>query len=139
MDVENLEQQLPDLWDPAVEPLADECLGHYLCRVLEVAGCRNDHRFTRLWAARRRRCDPRALVRWAGSTGGCCCDCEVVFNSLRRRSASRRAGVMCEAARSWQSSLRNCWDLGGDAWPEACSGVTGTVPRQPGLDLTGFA
>jgi len=38
-------------------------------------------------------------VVWAVATGGCCCDCdcEVIMNSLGRRS-SRRRGLLCPEA-----------------------------------------
>lgn len=34
---------------------------------------------------------------WAVATGGCCCDYEVIMNSLGRRS-TRRRGLLCPEA-----------------------------------------
>jgi hypothetical protein len=77
------------------DPLPDECLLHYLLRMLEQFGCAG-HRFTERWA-RGRRVRGRPVMQWAVETGGCCCDCEVVLNSLGRRS-SRRRGLLCTEA-----------------------------------------
>jgi hypothetical protein len=77
------------------DPLPDECLLHYLLRMLEQFGC-SGHRFTERWASGHR-VRGRPVMQWAVETGGCCCDCEVVLNSLGRRS-SRRRGLLCPEA-----------------------------------------
>jgi hypothetical protein len=76
-------------------PLPDECLLHYLERMLSEFGCVG-HRFTERWA-QGRKVRGRPVMVWARATGGCCCDCEVVMNSLGRRS-TRRRGLLCREA-----------------------------------------
>lgn len=102
--VQTLERELAALSEELTAPEAGECLACYLERMLTQHGCTHDHRFTRRWAHSRRRGSPDGLVRWAQSRGGLCCDCEVVFNSLSRASARRRAGVLCDAALAWLTS-----------------------------------
>lgn len=89
------------------DPRPDECLFHYLLRMLEEFGCAG-HRFTERWA-RDRKVRGRPVLQWARDTGGCCCDCEVVLNSFRRRS-SRRVGLLCPAARQeLEAADREAW------------------------------
>lgn len=77
------------------DPGPDECLFHYLVRMLDEFGCAG-HRFTERWA-RGRRVRGRPVMQWAVETGGRCCDCEVLLNSLGRRS-TRRRGLLCPEA-----------------------------------------
>lgn len=79
-----------------VAPRDGECLYHYLLRMLDEHGCAG-HRFTARWAEGRR-VRGRPVLQWAVETGGCCCDCEVLLNSLGRRS-TRRVGLLCPEAR----------------------------------------
>ena len=97
MDVQVIEQELQEVADELIAPGRRECLFCYLERVLREFGCVG-HRFTRRWAQGRRRGTPDGLVRWAERRGGLCCDCEVLINSLRGRSAAQRGGVLCAAA-----------------------------------------
>ena len=124
MDVDLLERELATLSEKITAPLPQECLQCYLIRMLRDHGC-TGHRFTRRWAASRPRGTEDGLVRWASDRGGCCCDCEVVMNSLRSpKSASRRGGVLCAAAYAYRLAELDWRD--GDVEPAApltCSGV----------------
>ena len=120
MDVQDLEGALQALAEELTAPAAGECLAHYLGRMLGEHGCAG-HRFTRRWAQGRTRGTPDGLVRWAAASGGLCCDCEVVMNSLSRPGARRRAGALCDAA---LASL----EADDEAPPAACSGVPGSRP-----------
>lgn len=86
---------LTDTAEELTAPDDGECLLHYLVRMLDEFGCRG-HRFTERWA-RDRRVRGRPVLQWAQETGGCCCDCEVILNSFRRRS-TRRRGLLCAGA-----------------------------------------
>lgn len=94
-DVRELEAELAATAEQLTAPGPDECLLHYLQRMLDAFGCRG-HRFTERWA-RGRKVRGRPVLEWAVATGGCCCDCEVIMNSLGRRS-SRRRGLLCARA-----------------------------------------
>jgi hypothetical protein len=61
------------------EPGESECLRCYLIRMLDRFGCDNTHRWTRRWRDLRA---PRSagLLKRLARRGGCCCDCEVIFN-----------------------------------------------------------
>ena len=66
----------------------NECLDCYLSRMLERYGCRGHH-FTERWIDAQPK--PMAgLMKWLESQGGCCCDCEVVFNVFARGRTTRR-------------------------------------------------
>lgn len=93
--VRDLEAALVRTAEELTAPLPDECLLHYLQRVLGEFGCAG-HRFTERWADGRK-VRGRPVLVWAVETGGCCCDCEVVLNSLGRRS-TRRRGLLCPEA-----------------------------------------
>ena len=93
--VRQLEAELVRTADDLTAPGADECLLHYLQRMLQEFGCAG-HRFTERWALGRK-VRGRPVLVWAVQTGGCCCDCEVITNSLGRRS-SRRRGLLCSRA-----------------------------------------
>jgi hypothetical protein len=93
--VARLETSLAETSEQLTAPLADECLLHYLERMLSEFGCAG-HRFTERWA-QGRKVRGRPVLVWARATGGCCCDCEVVMNSLGRRS-TRRRGLLCPEA-----------------------------------------
>ncbi len=110
------ELELRRLSELLTAPGRRECLACYLGRMLPEFGCRG-HRFTRRWARSRARGTEDGLVRWAASRGGCCCDCEVVLNSLAGPGARRRGGVLCAAA------VRRREDDA--AGPRGCSGVPG--------------
>lgn len=93
--VADAERFLSDLGADLTDPRPGECLYHYLLRMLDEFGCCG-HRFTERWA-RDRRVRGRPVLVWAIATGGCCCDCEVILNSLGRRS-TRRRGLLCPEA-----------------------------------------
>jgi hypothetical protein len=93
--VSDAERLLSDVGADLTDPNATECLYHYLLRMLDAFGCAG-HRFTERWA-RGRRVRGRPVLQWAEETGGCCCDCEVIMNSLGRRS-TRRRGLLCAEA-----------------------------------------
>jgi hypothetical protein len=62
------------------DPLARECLRCYLTRMLNSRGCDG----TKTWATRwRDHRMPRAegLLGQLADRGGCCCDCEMIFNA----------------------------------------------------------
>lgn len=120
MDVAMLESALADLSERWTAPLSGECLDCYLRRMLDAYGCAG-HRFTRRWARGRPRGTEDGLVRWAADRGGCCCDCEVVLNSLRRRRAPvRRGGVLCALAVARQEAEEADVEV---LLPPGCSGV----------------
>jgi hypothetical protein len=100
--ITDAEQVLQQVSAELTDPLPDECLLHYLIRMLDQFGCCG-HRFTERWA-RGRRVRGRPVLRWAVETGGCCCDCEVILNSLRRRSTRRRGLLCAEALRELESA-----------------------------------
>ena len=79
----------------AVRP--GECLGCYLVRMIEAYGCRG-HGFTKSWIAAQQPRPPRLLT-WLKRNGGCCCDCEVIYNVLGRVRVDRYTGLMCDAYR----------------------------------------
>ena len=122
MDVQSIELELQELSEAVTAPAAGECLSCYLERMLGHFGCAG-HRFTRRWARSRSRGTEDGLVRWAAARGGCCCDCEVVMNSLSRESARRRGGVLCGAALArllaYDEQVR-------DRPVERCTGVSGS-------------
>jgi hypothetical protein len=89
------QKTLAEAAEQLTAPRDAECLYHYLCRMLDEHGC-HGHRFTERWA-QDRRVRGRPVLQWAQETGGCCCDCEVIMNSFRRRS-SRRRGLLCADA-----------------------------------------
>jgi Protein of unknown function (DUF2695) len=64
------------------QPREGECLRCYLIRMLRAHGCDGTHRWTVRWRDARA---PRAtgLLRKLARLGGCCCDCEVIFNVWR--------------------------------------------------------
>ncbi len=93
--IAQLETSLVESAEQLTAPLPDECLLHYLQRMLSEFGCAG-HRFTERWA-QGRKVRGRPVMVWAVATGGCCCDCEVVTNSLGRRS-TRRRGLLCPEA-----------------------------------------
>ena len=93
--IAELETSLVESAEQLTAPLPDECLLHYLQRMLSEFGCAG-HRFTGRWA-QGRKVRGRPVMVWAVATGGCCCDCEVIMNSLGRR-ATRRRGLLCPEA-----------------------------------------
>ncbi|MEO6204990.1 MAG: DUF2695 domain-containing protein [Mycobacteriales bacterium] len=105
--VTDAERLLGELGADLTDPLDTECLYHYLLRMLDAFGCAG-HRFTERWA-RDRRVRGRPVLRWAMETGGCCCDCEVVFNSLGRRSTRRRGLLCAEALAALESADAQRW------------------------------
>ena len=90
-----LEAALVQTSERLTAPRPDECLLHYLQRMLSEFGCAG-HRFTKRWSEGRK-VRGRPVLVWARETGGCCCDCEVIMNSLGRRS-TRRRGLLCAKA-----------------------------------------
>jgi hypothetical protein len=73
------EREVAQLAQRLTVPGARECLRCYLVRMLDAFGCDNTHRWTTRWRDLRA---PRAtaLIDRLAERGGCCCDCEVIFN-----------------------------------------------------------
>lgn len=106
-EIRELEASLAQTSDELTAPLPEECLLHYLRRMLDEFGCAG-HRFTERWA-RGRKVRGRPVLVWAADTGGCCCDCEVIMNSLGHRS-SRRRGLLCpEAVAELEAQDEQAW------------------------------
>jgi len=74
-----VETELAELSQRLTEPGERECLRCYLVRMISEFGCDGSHRWTVRWRDLRA---PRArgLVLRLQRRGGCCCDCEVIFN-----------------------------------------------------------
>ena len=74
-----VERELRELSLRLTEPGERECLRCYLLRMIREFGCDGTHRWTVRWRDLRA---PRArgLVQRMQRRGGCCCDCEVIFN-----------------------------------------------------------
>ncbi len=73
------ERELAEAARRLTDPGQRECLRCYLVRMLDAFGCDNTHRWTARWRDLRA---PRAtaLLDRLAERGGCCCDCEVIFN-----------------------------------------------------------
>lgn len=73
------EQEIAELARRITDPGPRECLRCYLIRMLDAFGCDNTHRWTTKWRDMRA---PRAtaLIDRLAWRGGCCCDCEIIFN-----------------------------------------------------------
>jgi hypothetical protein len=73
------ERELTEVSPHLTDPREHECLRCYLVRMLDAFGCDNTHRWTIRWRDLRA---PRAtaLLDRLAYQGGCCCDCEVIFN-----------------------------------------------------------
>jgi Protein of unknown function (DUF2695) len=74
-----VEAELAELSWRLTEPGERECLRCFLLRMISEFGCDGTHRWTVRWRDLRA---PRArsLVQRMRRRGGCCCDCEVIFN-----------------------------------------------------------
>jgi hypothetical protein len=74
-----VEAELAELSWRLTEPRERECLRCFLLRMISDFGCDGTHRWTVRWRDLRA---PRArdLVQRMQRRGGCCCDCEVIFN-----------------------------------------------------------
>ncbi len=74
-----VETELAVLSQQLTGPGERECLRCYLLRMISEFGCDGSHRWTVRWRDLRA---PRArgLVQRMQRRGGCCCDCEVIFN-----------------------------------------------------------
>jgi hypothetical protein len=74
-----VEAELAELSRQLTKPGERECLRCFLLRMISEFGCDGTHRWTVRWRDLRA---PRArdLVRRVQRRGGCCCDCEVIFN-----------------------------------------------------------
>jgi hypothetical protein len=74
-----VETELAELSRRLTDPGERECLRCYLVRMISEFGCDGTHRWTVRWRDLR---SPRArgLVQRMQRRGGCCCDCEVIFN-----------------------------------------------------------
>ena len=74
-----VETELADLAERLTAPARAECLRCFLLRMITEFGCDGTHRWTVRWRDLRA---PRArgLVQRMQRRGGCCCDCEVIFN-----------------------------------------------------------
>ncbi len=105
--VAQVEASLAVASEQLTAPLTGECLLHYLQRMLGEFGC-TGHRFTERWA-RGRKVRGRPVMVWAVQTGGCCCDCEVIMNSLGRRSTRRRGLLCAEAVAELEAEDQERW------------------------------
>ena len=113
MDIEALEAELVSLAEQLTDPLPQECLWHYLDRVVLAHGC-TAHRFTLRWAGRAR----KDVVAWVRRRGGYC-DCEVLMNALDGPAPRHLpAGVVCAAAATWWAAPEGCEDEDCDAADE---------------------
>lgn len=65
----------------APEPDPEECLRCYVDRMVAAHGCDTSLRFAKKWLAGSAVANPRKVLRWFESNGGCC-DCEVLMNVL---------------------------------------------------------
>jgi hypothetical protein len=74
-----VETELAELSQRLTEPGERECLRCYLVRMISEFGCDGSHRWTVRWRDLRAP-RARALVPRLQRRGGCCCDCEVIFN-----------------------------------------------------------
>jgi hypothetical protein len=74
-----IEAEMARLSRRLTDPGERECLRCYLLRMISEFGCDGSHRWTVRWRDLRA---PRArgLVPRMQRRGGCCCDCEVIFN-----------------------------------------------------------
>jgi hypothetical protein len=74
-----IEAEVAQLARRLTDPGERECLRCYLIRMISEFGCDGTHRWTTRWRDLRA---PRArgLVQRMQRRGGCCCDCEVIFN-----------------------------------------------------------
>jgi len=107
--ISEIEAELTATADHLIAPKTDECLLHYLELMLDEFGCQG-HRFTQRWGRSPRGRGKRALS-WAKRSGRCCCDCEVVMNSLPSlsRPSPYRTALLCPAAIA---------ELNADPWGE---------------------
>jgi Protein of unknown function (DUF2695) len=104
--IDLMEHELQLLSQQLTAPLPNECLYCYLCRMIDEFWCCGDHRFTKTWADGRR-VRGRPIVDWARATHGYC-DCEVLLNSLGRRS-TRRVGLVCAGVRRRLEARDAAW------------------------------
>ena len=74
-----VEAELAELSRQLTEPRERECLRCFLLRMISEFGCDGTHRWTVRWRDLRAR-GARDLVQRVQRRGGCCCDCEVIFN-----------------------------------------------------------
>ena len=76
---DQVEAEVAGLSRRLTEPGEHECLRCFLMRMISEFGCDGTHRWTIRWRGVRA---PRArgLLRRLERMGGCCCDCEVVWN-----------------------------------------------------------
>ena len=94
---EALEAELTELSRHWTEPGERECLRCFLMRMIREFGCDGTHRWTIRWRDLRA---PRArgLIGRLQRRGGCCCDCEVIFNVFpgyaETDEAAQCAGVL---------------------------------------------
>lgn len=89
--------ELAELSDELTRVRPSECLYCYLMRMLGEFGC-SGHRFTEVWHAAQPRRLPW-LADWLRRNGGCCCDCEVIWNVfLPGVRSPRHAMLQCQAS-----------------------------------------
>jgi hypothetical protein len=74
-----VEAELAELAQRLTEPGERECLRCFLLRMISEFGCDGTHRWTVRWRDLRAP-KARGLVQRMQRRGGCCCDCEVIFN-----------------------------------------------------------
>ncbi|MGB8021861.1 MAG: DUF2695 domain-containing protein [Candidatus Nanopelagicales bacterium] len=92
-----LEAELTALSDGLTQVRPAECLYCYLTRMLDEFGC-HGHQFTERWHAAQPSRLPW-LSDWLSRNGGCCCDCEVIWNVfLPGVRSPRHAMLQCQAS-----------------------------------------
>jgi len=98
-DDEEFERLIRDLAAGFPATRSEECLYCYLHRMLGRFGCDGTHEWTERW--RDQQAKPfEWLLDSVKGRGGCCCDCEVVYNVFRDdRTSPRHRLLRCAASR----------------------------------------
>lgn len=101
------ESYVADVQSTLTAPRDRECLVCFLLRMVAEFGCDGTHRWTERW---RDLCAPRAtaLVRRLASSGGQCCDCEVLINVYPDRVPEDMDARPACAGVSRRGSTRPC-------------------------------
>ena len=121
-----VEAELARLSRRLTDPGERECLRCFLLRMINEFGCDGTHRWTMRWRDLRA---PRArgLVQRMQRRGGCCCDCEVIFNVFPDYPGHRRdLAVRRSAAARFRGAVRPA-----GAAQERLTGRGQPVPSEP--------
>jgi Protein of unknown function (DUF2695) len=111
---ETVEAELASLSARLTEPAQHECLRCFLLRMISEFGCDGTHRWTVRWRDARA---PRArgLVSRMQRRGGCCCDCEVLYNvfpAYPQTTERLPCAGMLRGGSAMQCDLRSLRDTG---------------------------